>query len=278
MTASGGTYSMAQPRSVWLQELTWEDVDEYLKGNDIIIFPVGSTEEHGPAGPLGVDSYAAIALAEDAAKEAGVLVTPPLWFGDSPHHLDFPGTISLRTETLVEVAKDVIRSLSRNGFKKFIVINGHKGTNIAGLTTALRSLHQYELPNVLLALVDPMFLAKGIAEIKEAVEHHAGELEISHVWHKYPHLVKPEKLTTQQVDLEPILSPFVNKDLLGKGGDSIEVFWNSREQKRFTPSGSFSDSSKASPEKGRRYHEYMVKNLVRFIAWLRAYEGPIGQL
>ena len=269
---------MAQLKSVWLQELTWEDVDEYLKSNDIIIFPVGSTEEHGPAGPLGVDSYAAISLAEDAAKETGVLVTPPLWFGDSPHHLDFPGTISLRTETLVAVTKDVIRSLARNGFKKFVVINGHKGTNIAGLTTALRSLHQYELPGVLLALADPMYLAKGIAHIKEAVEHHAGELEISHVWYKYPHLVKPEKLTSEQIDLEPILSPFVHKDLLGKGGDSIDVFWNSREQKAFTPSGSYSDSTKASAEKGRRYHEYMVKNLVKFIQWLREYQGPIGRV
>ncbi len=269
---------MTHLRSVWLQELTWEDVADYLKSHDIIIFPVGSTEQHGPAGPLGVDSYAAIALAEDAAKEKGVLVAPPLWFGDSPHHLDVPGTISLRTETLAEVARDVIRSLARHGFKKIIILNGHKGTNLASLTTACRSLHQYELPQVLLALVDPWFLAKGIAHIKEAVEHHAGELEISHVWHKYPHLVKKEKLTRQQVSLEPILSPFVQQDLFGKTGDTIEVFWNSREQKAFTPSGSFSDSSKASPEKGKQYHEYMVKNLGKFIDWLRHYDGPVGRM
>jgi creatinine amidohydrolase len=275
--SEGGEHQMADLRSVWIQELTWKDIADYLKRDDIIIFPVGSTEQHGPAGPLGVDSYAAIMLAEDAAKKAGVLVTPPLWFGDSPHHLDFPGTISLRTETLVAVAKDVICSLARNGFKKIITVNGHKGTNIAGLTTAFRSLHQYELPDVLIALVDPMYLAKGIAHIKEAVEHHAGELEISQVWHRYPHLVKPEKLPEEQIDLEPILSPFVHKDLMGKGGDSIEIFWNSREQKRFTPTGSFSDSSKASPEKGRRYHEYMVQRLVEFIDWLRKYEGPIGR-
>jgi len=268
---------MARLRSIWLQELTWEDVANYLKTEDIVIFPVGSTEQHGPAGPLGLDSYAAIALVEDAAEEAGVLVTPPLWFGDSPHHLDFPGTISLRTETLAAVAKDVIRSLAKNGFKKIITVNGHKGTNIAALTAACRSLHQYELPDVLMALVDPMYLARGVAHIKEAVEHHAGELEISHVWHKYPHLIRSDKLTSEHVDLEPILSPFVHRDLLGKGGDTIEIFWNSSEQRRFTPTGSFSDSSKASPEKGKKYHEYMVEKLVEFIDWLRKYEGPIGQ-
>ena len=59
--------------------------------------------------------------------------------------------------------------------RRSIIINGHKGTNVAALVTACRNLHQYELPDVLLALVDPMFLAKGIAHIKEAVEHHAGE-------------------------------------------------------------------------------------------------------
>ena len=269
---------MVALRSVWLQELTWEDVSDYLRTNDIVLCPIGSTEQHGPAGPLGVDSYAAIGLAEDAAKESGVLVTPPMWFGDSPHHLGFPGTISLRTETLVAVAKDIIHSLSRNGFKKIIFINGHKGTNNAALITACRSVHQYELPNVLLALVDPMYLGKGIAHIKESIEHHAGELEISHVWYKHPQLIKKEKLTAEHVDLEPILSPFVHKDLFGGGGDSVEVFWNSREQKIFAPEGSFSNSSKATPEKGRRYHEYLVKNLVTFIEWLRTYDGPIGKV
>jgi creatinine amidohydrolase len=268
---------MGEPRSIWLQELTWEDVAEYLTGNDIIICPVGSTEEHGPAGPLGVDTYAAIALAEDAAKETGVLVIPPIWFGDSPHHLDFPGTVCLRTETLVAVAKDIIRSLHRSGFKKIVFINGHKGTNNAALITACRSVHQYEIPDVFLALVDPMYIGKGAARFKDAVEHHAGELEISHVWYKHPHLIKEEKLTAEHIDLEPILSPFVHKDLFGGGEDSIEVFWNSKEQKAFTPSGSFSDSTKASPEKGKQYHEYMVANLVRFIEWLREYDGPIGR-
>jgi len=110
------------------------------------------------------------------------------------------------------------------------------------------------------------------------VEHHAGELEISHVWHKHPHLIKKEKLPRQQVDLGPDLVTLCSSGPSGKKWDTIEVFWNSREQKAFTPSGSFSDSSKASPEKGKEYHDYMVKNLVKFIDWLRQYDGPIGRM
>ena len=264
-------------KSNWLQELTWQDVEEYLKIDDIIIFPIGSTEQHGPAGPLGLDSYVAISLAEDAAKETGVLITPPLWFGDSPHHLAFPGTISLRTETVVAVTKDILRSLINHGFKKILLINGHKSANLAALSTACKALHEDEFPEVLLALADPMNISKGVWHLKDTSEHHAGELEISQVWYKYPHLIKPQNLTEENVDLESILSPFVKKDLLGKNGDTIEVFWNSREQKKFAPSGSFSASGKASPDKGKEYQEYMVKKLSQFIEWMRQYNGPIGK-
>ena len=103
--------------SVWLHELTWEEVASYLQGRDTIIVPFGTTEQHGPAGPLGLDGYVAIGLAEDAARKAGVLVAPPVWYGDSSHHLGFPGTISLRTETLMQIVYDVVRSLARHGYQ-----------------------------------------------------------------------------------------------------------------------------------------------------------------
>jgi len=264
-------------KSIWLNELTWEDVEEYLKEDDIAIFPVGSLEQHGPAGPLGVDSYAAIALAEDTAKRTNVLSTPPLWFGDSVHHLAFPGTVSLSTETLINVVKDVIRSLARHGFKKVLIINGHKGANLAALETACKNIREFELPEVILAIADPMHIAKGIAgEIKDFKEHHAGELEISHVMHKFPGLVKEDKLTEEVVDLASIFSPLVAEDLLGPSGDTINMPWNSYEQKKFAPSGSFSPSMKASTKKGKKYHDYMVDRLVDFINHLKNYQGPIG--
>ncbi|MBQ9942459.1 MAG: creatininase family protein [Christensenellaceae bacterium] len=263
-------------RSVWLNELTWQDVDEYLKTEDTIIFPIGSTEQHGPAGPLGVDTYAAIAIAEDAAKKAGVLTTPPMWFGDSPHHLGFPGTISLTTETLVAVVKEVVKSLAKNGFKRFILINGHKSTNLAALTTACRALHEYELPEVKIALTDPLWLCRNAAEVKDEIEHHSGELEISHVYYKFPGLIKEEKLVEENVDLPGLFGDYIKGDLFGKSGPTVEVFWNSREQKAFAPTGSFSASTKASPEKGKVYHDNMVENLVKFIHWFKTFDIPMA--
>lgn len=260
-------------KSVWLNELTWEDVAEYLKTEDTALIPIGSTEQHGPAGPLGVDTYAAIALAEDAAKQTGVITTPPMWFGESPHHLEFPGTISLKSATLIAVVKDIVHSLAKNGFKKFVVINGHKGTNLAPLTIACRELIQYELPDIRMALADPLFLCTNAKDVKDIPEHHAGALEISHVWYKHPHLIRTEKLPTESVDLAKTFSNYIKHDLFGPSRMTVELFWSSRDQKAFAPTGSFSASNMASAAKGKEYHDNMVSNLVEFINWFRNQKG-----
>ena len=269
--------NMSRP-SVWLHELTWEEVASYLRGRDTIIVPFGTTEQHGPAGPLGLDTYVAIGLAEDAAKRAGVLVAPPVWYGDSSHHLGFPGTISVKTETLMQIVYDIVRSLARHGFKRILMVNGHKWTNLAALTSAARNIREFELPGVLTAVADPMFLARGIAAtIKSTNEHHAGELEVSQVLYKFPHTIRTEKLSDAACDFGQTLGPFATADLFGGGHDSIEQPWTSWDQKRIAPTGQFSSNSAASAEKGKAYHDYMVDRLVEFLDWWQAYKGPLGQ-
>jgi len=257
----------AKSKSVWINELTWEEIAEYLKQDDMIIFPVGSTEQHGPAGPIGLDSYVAISLAEDVAKKTGILCTPPLWFGDSSTHLSFPGTISLRVETLMSVVHDVAYSLAKNGFLDILIINGHKGANLPALLSATKEFREYSMPEVFFAVIDPMKVGRGIAKIKETKEHHAGELEVSEVWYKYPHLIKADKLPKEEVDLEKRFSPFFHDDLFGGGGDVVDIPWTSEEEREFAPTGSFSASFKASQEKGKLYHDYMVERIAEFIEW-----------
>src|SRR5437667_12909916 len=116
--------------SAWIHELTWEEVRQYLDGDDICIVPIGSTEQHGPAGVVGTDTYVAIGLAEDAAKRAGVLVAPPMWYGESSHHMALPGTIAVRAEVLREEVTDVRRTLARHGFRNRRHITGHDASNL----------------------------------------------------------------------------------------------------------------------------------------------------
>jgi creatinine amidohydrolase len=262
--------------SVWLNELTWEEVAAYLQERNTILVPFGTTEQHGPAGPLGLDSYVAIALAEDAARKADVLSAPPVWYGDSSHHLGFAGTVSLRTETLIAVVYDIVRSLARHGFTRILLINGHKLTNLAALTSAARNIREFELPGVRTAVADPMYLARGIAgRLTHAPEHHAGELEVSHVLYKFPHTIRTEKLSDAACDFNGLLGPFGTPDLFGGGvRDTVDQPWTSGEQKRYAPTGQFSSNRAASPETGKQYHEYMVERLVEFLAWWQMQPTP----
>jgi creatinine amidohydrolase len=83
-------------RSYYLGELTWVDVTKFLKYHKTIIVPVGSCEQHGPHLPLDTDSYDAFWLSLKAAEKAQcALVAPPIYYGVSLHHLDFPRTVTL---------------------------------------------------------------------------------------------------------------------------------------------------------------------------------------
>ena len=268
---------------VWIQDNTWQEVRDYLKKKDIIVLPVGSTEQHGPAAAVGLDAYVAIYLAEDLAKEKGLLVAPPVWYGDSQHHQAFPGTISVKSVVFIEYLKDILRNLIGQGFKKIILINGNKVANLPTMQIATKEVHEYDFPESVLAIADPWKIARGIApSLKgETIEHHGGVLEVSELLYKRPDLVKKDKLNSNTIDYEAIFSPWGLYDLFGAphnpGKDGIDIAWNSKEEKAIVPEGQFSDNSRVSEEIGKKYHEYMLKTLGEFVDWLEKYKGPIGK-
>lgn len=83
-----------------LADMTWEDAKERIERGDVVIFPLGATEQHGQYLPIGTDSFAAIDLAEAAARKTQAVVAPPVWYGMSAHRMVLPGTISIRPEML----------------------------------------------------------------------------------------------------------------------------------------------------------------------------------
>ena len=115
---------MTRLRSVWLQELTWEDVDRYLKSDDIVICPVGSTEQHGRHCPVCTDSLATELPCQIAAELANVPYYELIPIGYSPQHLHPPGigsgTITFSAATYQNVLYEIGRSLIHNGFNKLI--------------------------------------------------------------------------------------------------------------------------------------------------------------
>ncbi len=112
-----------------LAESNWMEIEAYLKKDNRLILVLGSTEQHGYLS-VSTDVKIPLSLADAASQQTGVLVAPPLNFGVSPYFLAYPGTISLRVETLSNVVEDILRSVYRQGFKRVLILNGHGG-NIA---------------------------------------------------------------------------------------------------------------------------------------------------
>jgi creatinine amidohydrolase len=124
-----------------MESLNWFDVQNYLEQDDRLIVILGSCEQHGYLSLL-TDAKIPAALADAASQQSGVLVAPPLNFGASPYFLAYPGTISLRLTTLLDVAEDLVRSVYRHGFRRLLFLNGHGGND------AVRA-RLYELANLL---------------------------------------------------------------------------------------------------------------------------------
>jgi creatinine amidohydrolase len=108
--------------------MNWMQVEDYLKRDDRAVLPVGSTEQHAHLS-LMVDCILAERVALEAAAPVGVPVFPPINFGIAPYFRAFPGTISLRTQTLLDVIQDVLDCLTDQGFRRILIVNGHGGNS-----------------------------------------------------------------------------------------------------------------------------------------------------
>jgi creatinine amidohydrolase len=111
---------------VHVHELNWMQLEEYLARDDRIVLPLGSTEQHGFLS-LGTDNILAGRVSVEAAEPLGVPVLPVLPYGLTPAFGAFPGSPSLRFETLIGVLRDVLDSLHAQGFRRFLLVNAHGG-------------------------------------------------------------------------------------------------------------------------------------------------------
>ena len=234
--------------------MTWEEVQEALKTVKMAVIPVGAHEQHGPHMIESCDTVLATEMAKKIAEEMHphLLVTPTINMGVSPHHLNFPGTISLKPDTLMAILRDMVQSLKHHGISKFLFLNAHGG-NQSTLGVASTVLAEEEAVEI--------YYAKTTASAKESIQQfihspifgHSCEREVSEALYLAPYLIRPDKLTSgdfceggRYEQLRP--------------GKAIQGYYRYEEM---TKNGCIGDATKASREIGEQIVTEATKNLAK---------------
>lgn len=198
-----------------VSEMNWHQLEAYLKGNDLAVVPLGSTEQHAGLS-LSVDSILAEKVALDAAEPLGVPVFPVLAYGVTPYFLAYPGSISMRVDTYVAIVRDILDSLRMQGFKRIMFVNGHGGNAPAGsLATEWMADHPGHAVKFHNWWNAPQTFAK-VQEI-DSVASHASWME-NFPWTRLPGVVLPDQ-RKPMVDFEKmrVQDPAGVRAMLGDG-------------------------------------------------------------
>jgi len=241
-------------------ELTWRQARARIKKMDVALLPVGAVEQHGPHLPLDTDAFDADYLARrvaEACSDPKPLVLPPIAYGVSYHHADFTGTVGISNDTLAKMIYEIGMSVSRNGIRKLVMINGHGG-NSPALNYAAQMINRDA--RIFVCVDTGETSDVDIDKIIETPNDvHAGEIETSTGLAVRPQLVKMDQAKKH---IPKFSSRYL--DFTSKRG----VLWYAYTRK-ISPSGVMGDPTKASAAKGERIWEIMIAHLVSLIEDLK---------
>lgn len=259
-----------------LGDLSFVDVQEYLKVKDLILVPMASLEQHGPHLPIYTDTVTCWEIATRVSEMIAVMHTPAIWMGYSPQHMHEPGmgrgTITVRSSTLLNLVNDVARSLIHHGFNKIIFINGH-GSNVKIIDPVLRKL-RYET-GALISFVKPYMenyvgILDGLMENPwdETPGWHSSELETSQDLAWKEELVRMERADFTRAHIpENLPETFDKKDgMPDVAFEGYKYFTFPMDHHEFIESGVIGNPLRATKEKGeeafRRLSEHVARGVL----------------
>jgi creatinine amidohydrolase len=274
----GFSFSQTKSKALVLQEMSWFDVKEYLKNSDMVIIPLGSTEQHGPHLPLGTDCYLATGMCKMISAETGIVVAPVVLSGYSVYHSGFPGTLSLKPETMEQVIFETAEMLMKYGFRRFLFFNGHGGNRIVEQKVMHRINHTTEA--IAVSIGHGSTIQKEEEE-EDFFDWHAGLSETSMMLYLKPELVKMERAEKPKIKFSKKVEKLIS---FSQDTPELAIIWNSMmgvpeetlkegSSAELSSNGvwSLSDPKKATAEQGEKPTKKMVDSAVKFIlAWNEA--------
>ena len=242
----------------WMK-MTSEELNARAAAGALVIIPVASLEQHGPALATGVDIICATGVAHRVAQRmvaAGeqVVVTPCVWTGLAEHHVPFGGTVTLDYAAFGGVLRGIVRSAARAGFKRAMLLNGHGGNAEAVAVAAVDAQAESGIP--VAAATYWHMAGDAFAPILERQSNvlHACEAEASMVMTLMPEAVRPARLSEQH----------------GPHSTRVEgqpaALARRRSFKELSANGVIGDARSASAAKGEALLEAAAERIARDLA------------
>ena len=236
----------------------------------IAVLPVAATEQHGPHLPLSVDTDIVNGVVQAALAHLPaplpVLFLPTQAVGFSPEHTRFPGTLTLKADTLMRIWTELGESVAASGVKKLVLFNAHGG-QVGALDLVARDLRArlgllvYSLSWFNLPLIDEQ--GQDLASLFSSEEHrfgiHAGEIETSLMLS-----LRPEQVRMAQAEYFRSSSQERAPDfpILGNG-KTAKLGWQMQD---YNANGAVGNARAASAEKGRAVVDAAGRSLARMLA------------
>ena len=249
-----------------LSSMTWEEVSE-LDRDLITVIPFGAIEQHSYHLPLGTDSFIVEGIALELEKRIPhqVCLLPTTFLGCSRHHMAFAGSLTARTATFINIGEELVESMARHGFRRFLLLNGHGG-NIEKISIAAENVSYF--PGLQLQAIAVTYwhlIQKEIRAVRETPlggMGHACELETSLMLLLRPELVHRERMRPGGLQRG---TRFTSGDMFDSGSVTL-----TKSFEEISSHGGLGDPTTASSEKGRVILDLIVNKLIELVGEVRS--------
>ena len=264
---------MSTPSRYWADWSTRDFARAQANGSlaqTIAVLPVAATEQHGPHLPLQVDTAlvngVVAASLPHMAHDVPALFLPTQAVGLSPEHAAFPGTLTLKAETVIRLWTEIGESVCASGVKKLVLLNSHGG-QVGVMDIVARDLRArlgmlvYSVNWFGLPLTGPE--GEDVNALFSAHEHrfgiHAGEIETSMMLALAPEQVDMAQAQNCTSTSEDRAKRFA---ILGNG-KSAKLGWQMQD---YNPAGAVGNAAAATADKGRAVLDAAGRALAALLA------------
>ena len=283
---------LAQSNPLWTQEkvknylphMTSPEVAAFLERSDMVIIPVGSLEQHGDHLPIGTDFINGVERCKLIAQERDILVAPVLMVGQSPYHMGFPGSVTLKAETIIQVHMEAVESLIHHGFKRFIIMNSHGGNR--AISTLLVDQINQTTAGVAVSFGEAVrpFMEPSSEPPSTVLDRHGGTPETSNSLYLMPSLVQLDKAAAAELTLPDHLQGML-PDVVAGDPTALQLFLaeglKAEETGKRTSSAEMSttgvwgerDPKEGTAARGEDQMRRTIDAAVKFIDRWNAYTG-----